>query len=38
MTFLLGRVYKDYELITSTSVAMIYLAMSRLMVARLSAL
>lgn len=29
---------KDYELITSTSTAMIYLAMSRLMVARLSAL
>ena len=29
---------KDYELITSTSIAMIYLAMSRLMVARLSAL
>ncbi len=26
---------KDYELITSTSIAMIYLAMSRLMVARL---
>lgn len=29
---------KDYELITSTSTAMIYLAMSRLMVARLSVL
>lgn len=29
---------KDYELITSTSIAMIYLAMSRLMVSRLSAL
>ena len=29
---------KDYELITSTSAAMIYLAMSRLMVSRLSAL
>jgi transposase len=29
---------KDYELITSTSIAMIYLAMSRLMVARLSVL
>jgi len=29
---------KDYELITSTSIVMIYLAMSRLMVARLSVL
>ena len=29
---------KDYELITSTSLAMIYLAMSRLMVTRLSVL
>ena len=29
---------KDYELITSTSTAMVYLAMSRLMVARLSVL
>jgi len=29
---------KDYELITSTSISMIYLAMSRLMVARLSVL
>jgi len=29
---------KDYELITSTSIAMIYLAMSRLMVSKLSVL